>query len=276
MYNGNYALITGASEGMGKHFALECAARGFNLVLVALPGSGLPPLAQFIQQQYNVQVVPVEKDLSEERSCYELQQEVMERGINIQVLINNAGLGGTYFFEDKSPDYYSYMIRLNVMTPTLLCRLFLPQLRQHRQSYILNISSLASFFYLPRKQVYGGTKAYILMFSKCLRKELMEEGVSVSVLCPGGVNTNWKLTLQHRTTNNWLCRQSFMNPDAVASIAIQKMLRGKEVIIPGVCNRLFQWCNRIIPAYLKNLFISRQMKKLQCFNPAPVAQAVSI
>lgn len=270
MYKHSYALITGASEGMGKHFAIECAVRGFNLVLVALPGSHLQHLSQFIAQQYGVQVVAIEKDLSEEKSCYDLQQEVEERGISIQVLINNAGLGGTYFFEDKSPDYYSYVIRLNVTTPTLLCRLFLPQLRQHKQSYILNISSLASFFYLPRKQVYGGTKAYILMFSKCLRKELKGDGVSVSVLCPGGVNTNWKLTWQHRTTDNWLCRQSFMNPDAVAAIAIQKMLARKEVIIPGWCNRLFQWCNRIVPAYFKNLFIGWQMKKLRCFNGAPV------
>jgi short-subunit dehydrogenase len=253
---------------------LECATRGFNLVLVALPGSHLQHLSQFIAARYGVQVLPIEKDLSEERSCYELQQEVAERGIGIQVLINNAGLGGTYFFDDRPPDYYSYVIRLNVMTPTLLCRLFLPQLRQHAKSYILNISSLASFFYLPRKQVYGGTKAYILMFSKCLRQELKEDGVSVSVLCPGGVNTNWKLTLQHRTTDNWLCRQSFMNPDAVAAIAIRKMLAGSEVIIPGRCNKLFQWCNCVIPAYLKNLFINRQMKKLQCFNPVPVVQTV--
>lgn len=269
-----YALITGASEGLGKHFAIECATRGFNLVLVALPGSHLQHLSQFIAQQYGVQVVPIEKDLSEEASCYELQMEVSERGIAIQVLINNAGLGGTYFFEDKSSDYYSYVIKLNVTAPTLLCRLFLSQLRQHRQSYILNISSLASFFYLPRKQVYGGTKAYILMFSKCLRKELKEAAVSVSVLCPGGVNTNWKLTVQHRTTENWLCRQSFMNPDVVASIAIQKMLARKEVIIPGLCNRLFQWCNRMVPAYFKNRLISRQMKKLQCFNPAPVVPSI--
>lgn len=274
MYNQPYALITGASEGLGKHFAFECAARGWHLVLVALPDSNLQQLSQFIMAQYGVQVVAIEKDLSEETNCYALQQALKDRQICIQVLINNAGLGGTYFFEQRPPDYYSYVIRLNVATPTLLCRLFLPDLKQHAQSYILNISSLASFFYLPRKQVYGGTKAYILMFSKCLRRELKGDGVSVSVLCPGGVNTNWQLTLQHRTTENWLCRQSFMNPDAVAAIAIGKMLAGKEVIIPGMCNRLFHVFNRVVPSYFKNLLINRQMKKLRCFNPVPLAPTV--
>ena len=272
MYKSSYALITGASEGLGKHFALECAARKLNLVLVALPHSNLQQVARFIQERYGVTVITVEKDLSEEASCYALQKELKEQNICIQVLINNAGLGGTYSFDQRPADYYSYVIKLNVITPTLLCRLFLADLRQHTQSYILNISSLASFFYLPRKQVYGGTKAYILMFSKCLRKELRGDGVSVSVLCPGGVNTNWQLMLQHRTNKNWLCRQSIMNPDAVAAIAIQKMFAGKEVIIPGLCNQSFKFFNYLLPAFLKNFLINRQMKKPESLQPVAMAQ----
>ena len=257
-----FALITGASEGLGRHLAFQCAARGYHLVLVALPNSGLPQLAQFIKEHYGVYAIAIEADLSQEIACQALHRELKERGICINVLINNAGLGGTYFFDQNEADYYSYVIKLNVTTPTVLCRLFLDDLRRSKPSYILNVSSLASFFSLPRKQVYAGTKAYVLTFSRCLRKELKGDGISVSALCPGGINTSWQLTLQHRTTTNWLARQSFMNPDIVAAIAVQQMLAGKEVIIPGAYNRAFKFFNPFLPAFIKNRLMDRQMKKL--------------
>lgn len=261
MYN-HYALITGASEGLGKHLAIECAIRKINMVLVALPGSGLMLLANYLTKNYGIRVSAIEQDLSSEKSCYQLYNKIKEEGITISVLINNAGMGGTFSFDQKRADYYTKIISLNVITPTVLCRLFLDDLKSNRQSYIMNVSSLAGMMPLPKKQVYGGTKSYVLSFSSSLRRELRKEKVSVSTLCPGGINTNWKLTMANRTSGTWLSRQSIMQPDKVAAIAIDQMFKNKALIIPGFWNHLFLFTNKIFPQQLKNWLMEYQMNRV--------------
>src|SRR6187402_3322359 len=158
MRSKNFALITGASEGFGKAMALECAARNMNLVLVALPGSRLSSLSCFIERDYGVTVLFFEHDLSKKEECILLFQKIKGKQISINVLINNAAMGGTHFFEEKDPEYYYKQIELNVVAPTLLTHLFLQTLEKNSPSHILNVGSLASFFFLPKKGVYGGTK----------------------------------------------------------------------------------------------------------------------
>ncbi|MFN2440888.1 MAG: SDR family NAD(P)-dependent oxidoreductase [Chitinophagaceae bacterium] len=261
MYNHSFALITGASEGLGKYLAIECAVRNINLVLVALPGSRLKQLSQFIIKKYGVHVVCIEKDLSCEAGCAEVFAEVKAQGISIYILINNAGIGGTFFFDQRNTAYYSKVIALNVVAPTVLSRLFLEDLKKSGSSFIMNVSSLAGMFQLPKKQVYCGTKSYLIAFSKSLRKELKDQHISVSVLCPGGMNTSWQLTMDNRTTGTWISRQSILYPQQVAAIAIKKMLAKKEIIIPGLCNQLFLFLDRIIPKKLKNFLTAYQMNK---------------
>lgn len=257
----NYALITGASEGLGKFLAIECAKKEWNLVLVALPGSGLQSIRNYIIRTYHVDAISIELDLSEEKSCYQLHSQMQEEKISISILINNAGIGGTFAFDERDTSYYSRLISLNVITPTLLCRLFLSNLREHSSAFIMNVSSLAGIFHLPNKQVYGGTKSYLLSFSKCLRKELKKENISVSVVCPGGMNTSWQLTMENRMQKTWIARQSVMEPGEVAAIAIKKMFEKKELIIPGFWNRCFLFWNWIFPGKIKDGLIDYQMSK---------------
>ena len=108
-----------------EKLAIECAARNMNLVLIALPGSGLKNLAHFITTKFGVKVYPIEKDFSSEEACTEVYDEVASAGICINILINNAGIGGTFSFDERNPVYYSKVIALNVVTPTVLSRLFL-------------------------------------------------------------------------------------------------------------------------------------------------------
>lgn len=272
MYN-KYALITGASEGLGKFLAIECARRKMNLVLAALPGSGLKNLQQYLVKQFGVDVLCIEVDLSEDKSCYQLYQHIKDEGICISALINNAGIGGTYPFDDKDAWYYSKMIALNVATPTILCRLFLADLRKNTPSFIMNVSSLAGIFHLPNKQVYGGTKSYLIGFSESLRRELMADDISVSVLCPGGMNTYWQLLMDNRIKGTWISRQSIMEPCKVAEIAIRKMLERKELIITGFWNRCFLFLNHLFPRKIKNGIMNYQMNKLKRKETfAPVLQ----
>lgn len=261
MFNKNYCLITGASEGFGKALALECAQRNMNLILVALPGPELKNLACFIKRHYFVDVISIEKDLSKEKNCIALFKEVSALNIKINTLINNAGIGSTILFSEGTIELYQRQIKLNIMATTLLTRLFVSILERNSPSYILNVGSLSSFFFLAKKQVYGGTKSYIYFFSKSLRRELSQEGIHVSVICPGSMNTNPSIILLNKSSS-WLARQSVMDPEEVAGIAIDKMLKKKEVIIPGRINKFFMLLDKILPEAVKKMITNWQMKKL--------------
>lgn len=256
----SHTLITGASEGLGKYLALECARLHMNLVLVALPGSGLSQVANQLKKLFDIQVMAIEQDLTSPEGCNELYEKVKEQGIHIKALINNAGMGGSFYFEEKKSEFYHKLIALNVTAPTMLCRLFLDDLRSNAPSYIMNVGSLAGMFCLPKKQVYGGTKSYLLSFSKSLHKELKRENISVSVVCPGGMNTHWRLSYQNCTTGTWLSKKSIMDPRDVARIAVKGMLNKNKVIIPGLINQLFLFMDKSLPGMLKNWLMHLQMK----------------
>jgi len=256
-----YTLITGASEGFGKNLAIECAQRKMNLILVALPGPELHSLVDFIKRNYCVDVIGIEKDLCKDESCIELFNEVNALKLQVNMLINNAGIGSTVLFGEGSIKLYEKQIKLNVLATTLITRLFLEMLKRNNPSYILNVGSMASFFYLPQKQVYGATKSFIYFFSKSLRKELESDSVHVSVLCPGGMNTNPALTLMNKM-GNWLSRLSIMNPEEVVPIAIDGLLKGKEVIIPGRVNKFFMLLDKILPESIKKIITRNAMKKI--------------
>ena len=276
-----YTLITGASEGLGKALAIECARRKMNLILVALPGPELHSLAAFIARKYFVGVLCIEKDLSTESACLELFNEVNALDLRVNMLINNAGIGSTVSFDKGSIHLFEKQIRLNVLATTLITRMFIDVLKCNSPSHILNVGSMASFFCLPKKPVYGATKSFIYSFSKTLKKELKESKVHVSVLCPGGMNSNPAITLMNRT-GNLLTRLSIMNPEEVAPLAIDGLLKKKELIIPGRLNRIFLLLDKILPTSIKEILTASTMKTLNPNNSmvrylpsAPEAPAVS-
>jgi uncharacterized protein len=257
-----YTLITGASDGFGKALAIECARRKMNLVLVALPGPELSNLAGFIQKNFLVDVKTFEKDLTNEADCYDLHLDILFLDLHINILINNAGIGNTQMFTETSPEFLKRQIKLNVMATTLLTSLFVPELKKYGPAYLLNIGSLSSFFYLPKKQVYGATKSFIYFFSKCLRHELKRENISVSVACPGGMNTNFSVSLINRTAN-CVSRISILNPEKVAPIVIGKMLKRKAVIVPGKMNQFSMLLNKLLPSFIKNIVTAKLMNDLK-------------
>ncbi|MBK7558765.1 MAG: SDR family NAD(P)-dependent oxidoreductase [Chitinophagaceae bacterium] len=271
MHNKKYCLITGASEGFGKALALECASRNMNLVLVALPGPELYYLAGFIKNNYKVDVVAIEKDLSLEENCVQLFKEVQQLGLPVNMLINNAGLGSTMLFHEGSIAFYQKQIRLNIMATTLITHLFLDELRANGPSYIMNVGSLCSYFFLAKKQVYGATKSFIYFFSKSLRRELKQDNIHISVVCPGGMNTNVSVTLLAKSAG-WLSRQSVMNPEDVAPVAINGLLKHKEVIIPGKLNRLFLILDKVLPAFIKTMITGREMNHLKSITAIETRQ----
>jgi short-subunit dehydrogenase len=265
MYNNLYTLITGASEGFGKALAIECASRKMNLILVALPESKLHSFADSLKQKYNIDVVAIEKNLSIEENCFLLFQEVEKLRLSVNMLINNVGISSTMFFSEGCISFYQKQLKLNVIVTTLLTSLFLTMLKANKPSHILNVGSLSSFFYLAKKQVYGATKSYIYSFSKSLRGELSSDGINVSVICPGGMNTNATIIMTNKS-NNWLARQSIMNPEEVAPIAIKGLLNRKEIIIPGRMNKLFLIIDKLLPAFIIKMIANNHINKFKSYS----------
>jgi short-subunit dehydrogenase len=255
-----YTLITGASQGFGKAMALEFARREMNLVLVALPNSGLKELSVFIERNFNIDALCLEEDLSITESYYSIADYIKVNNIHIKYLVNNAGVLSRGFFDELNDQFILKQIEVNVTAPTLLISLLLKNLKENAPAGILNISSMAGFFALPKKQVYGGTKAYLLSFSKSLRKELKKDKISVTTICPGGLNTTTRLCYQNRIVG-LITQKSTLEPEEAAKIAIDGMLHHKNVIIPGFVNKCFMVLDKLLPEFVKDKLTNREINK---------------
>ncbi|MEE1944751.1 SDR family NAD(P)-dependent oxidoreductase [Pedobacter sp. KR3-3] len=252
------AIVTGASEGLGKSFAFELASRAINLVLVALPNSGLPQLANFIRINFNIEVTEFELDLTQTENCETIFNTLQQQRITADFLINNAGLGNWSWFEEKQIDFYKKQIDLNITSTVLLTRLFLDQINKQQPSYILNVGSLGGRFVVPRKLVYGATKSFISYFTRCLQLEQVNSLVKVSLLSPGGINTKPELLVLNHALKG-ISKATILEPEQVAKKAIDGLLKGKKEIIPGQINRLLVFFDLLLPNFIKALIIKRKL-----------------
>jgi uncharacterized protein len=254
----NYTVITGASSGLGKEFAVQCAAQKMNLILVALPGRGLSDVAQQLRAIYDVDVIALERDLTNDEDLEEIVQEAEKYPVNF--LINNAGTGGSANFASASIRSIDTILMLNVRATALLTRLLIPALLKQESSFILNISSLSAFSPIGFKTVYPASKAFIYSFSMGLREEFRDTGLSVSASYPGPMLTNADVT-GRIIQQGYKAKLSLLPVSEIARIALQQTLRGKAIIIPGLMNQLNYRLMSIIPPALKTKMISGVIRK---------------
>jgi short-subunit dehydrogenase len=241
-----YALITGASQGLGKAFAFECAQRGMNLLLVALPGPDLQQTREEITQRFPVKVDFLGIDLAQVDSAEQVFKWCQDKGYHLNVLINNAGIGHRGRFDQFGPHVFERIIMVNNMTLVKLCRLFLDDLRENDKAYLMNVGSIASYIDSPYKIVYVSTKTFILSFTRILRYEMRKTPVSVSVMCPSGIYTN-EFVKDSVKAMGRLGRAGTYSPEMVARVSIRRMLRGKGTIKPGWFNRFMIGLSYILP-----------------------------
>lgn len=249
-----YALITGASVGIGRALAIECAKRNLNLLLVDLPDSRLDSTIRYLEKHHSVEVHSFAIDLTLTNAPMDIYNHCKGLGITVNMLINNAGLGHLGSFCDYDYRFYENIVRLNIESVVLLTRLFLPEMRKLEYAYILNLGSLAAFYPIPFKTVYAGSKNFIYSFSRALKTELKNTPVKVSVLCPGPIMTNEEV-LERIRRGGILAKMSTMRANKMAEIAISSLLRGKTVIIPGFVNKFLSNLNKITPIALSQHFL---------------------
>ena len=250
-----YALITGASQGLGRAFADELAREGRDLILVALPDSGLVQAADEIRRAHGVRVEVFETDLTTPRSPETLWRWIADQGLSVSTLINNAGVCYNARFQDSTLGENETCILLNNLATVKLTRLALPELKRHAQAYVLNVASMAAFYPMPYMPVYAPSKAFVYSFSLALREELRGSTVTVSVLCPNGIRTNADACAKIEASG-WAARLTCMDPGPVAASALRGMRAGKGVIVPGALNRAIVALSPYVPQSVKYAVIS--------------------
>lgn len=255
-----YTLITGGSSGIGKALAMECASRKMNLIIVALPGLELEQTANEIRNRYKVKVRCLEMDLTNREAPLLVYKWCEQLGYTVNMLINNAGLAGTAIFDESSLLYSDSRIQLNIRALVLLCRVFLPDMKKLPKAYILNTGSMSAFYNIPYKSLYSASKAFVVNFTRSLKEELKGSPVSISVVCPNGVHTN-KGTKARIESHGYKGKMVELPPDAVAKIAIDGLLKGKTLIIPGAINKIIHLTGKLIPYQLKQYFLLKEFKK---------------
>jgi uncharacterized protein len=227
-----FTVITGASSGIGKALAEECAGRKMNLYLIDLPGTGLPSFSKEMSLNHQISVEFLEIDLSGVNAHQEVFNFSSSKNLHINTLINNVGIGHNGNLETLSEEKVTEMLLLNARITTLLIRLYIPELKKQEQAYILNMCSMGAFLPLPGKSVYSASKAYVLFLTRAVQYELRATGISVSAAFPAGVPTND--TVKERIQNSGTIARSLVKTAGyVARQAIKGMLRKQEIIFPG-------------------------------------------
>lgn len=254
----NVALITGASSGIGKEFAKIHAGRGGDLILVARSIDRLHQLKKELEQEHEVQVKVIGKDLSVPDAPQEIYDAVSKEGITISYLINNAGFGGRGKFHEREWNQDLTMINLNIIALTALTRLFLPDMVQRNSGKILNVSSTASFMPGPLQAVYFATKAYVTFFSNALAEELHDTAITVTNLMPGATNTGFAKTAALEKTE--LFKES-TSPYGVALDGYEGMLAGKLDVISGLT--IFQKVMISASPLLPKKILLKQIREMQ-------------
>lgn len=256
----HYTLITGSSQGIGKAYAMEFAKRGHNVLLVALPEPILEETAKEIKEKFNVKVETLPINLAINEAPQQVYDWCKTNNYTINILVNNAGIAGTSVFDQAPLEYSDVRIMVNIRALVLLCRLFIPDLKQLPKAYILNTGSLSAYYSIPYKSVYAASKAFVVSFSKAIREELHDTSISLSVVNPNGVYTNAG-TFARINSHGAIGKLVSISADDLAKITIEKMFKGKTVIIPKFANKILLFLQKLIPYKLKQAIIRKEFMK---------------
>jgi uncharacterized protein len=256
------ALITGASSGIGAAFAKELASRQTNLVLVARSADKLEHLASELQDKWQVQTDVIVQDLTLSGAAKSIFEAVSQKGLRVDLLINNAGFGDYGAFSERDLQKQVNMIQLNIMVLVELTYLFLSEMKQRSQGEIINVSSIAGFQPLPYLSVYAATKAFVLNFSEALWAENKDTGVKILALCPGPTESKFFEVAEFpqvfaRSDNNGYVSASEVVRDALSALDKNQ----PNVVTGGFGNQVIVNVNRFLPRDLLANLVAQQFKK---------------
>ncbi|QKW21808.1 SDR family oxidoreductase [Kitasatospora sp. NA04385] len=237
------AVITGASTGIGAAFARELAARGAHPVLVARSGDRLAALAAELTAAHGVPALALPLDLTAPGAAARLERSLAERGLETDLLVNNAGFGTHGPLGAADPERIADQVRLNCLALTELTTRLLPGMLARRRGAVVNLASTAAYQPLPGMAVYGASKAYVLSFTEALAHELRGTGVRALAVCPGATDTPFFSVLGGEVTGPGGKR----TPEQVVDTALRALARGRASRVDGLLNRLTAASPRLLP-----------------------------
>jgi len=256
------ALITGASSGIGEAFATRLAAAGTDLILVARSHDKLEQLAQDLRRAHRERRIEViVMDLAKPDPGELLAEEVKQRGLDVDLLINNAGFGGAAAFHKGTAERDQRMIAVNIAALTDLTHAFLPPMVKARHGAVINIASAAAFTPTAYMSVYGATKAYVLSLTEGLWAEYRRLGLRFLAVCPGPVDTPFFEATGNDKLRGTVPPALMLSPDTVAAQSLAALQRGDSVFVPGLGVRLATLLPRLLPRQLVAASTAMVMKR---------------
>ncbi|MCC7424229.1 MAG: SDR family oxidoreductase [Planctomycetaceae bacterium] len=253
-YADRWALVTGASSGIGAEFARVLAARGMHLVLAARRQELMDALAADLHTRHGTRCHIVPIDLADPASPATLVEEIRGQGITLELLVNNAGFGAVRDVESTDPELMQNLIRLNIGALTNLTYRVLPGMLERGHGAVINVASVAAFQPVAYMGPYSASKAYVLHFSEALWAEVRDRGVTVTALCPGVTQTEF---FQVAGVPNWLKKHRSQSVDEVVRAALKAVERRRQYVVPGWINYLLSLCVRLAP---RSIVVKESMK----------------
>ncbi len=246
-----FAVITGASKGIGKEMAIILAKKKHDVLLIARSSKELSELAEKLKKEYSVNALTLPLDLSGSDAAKSVSDNILAQKLDIDILINNAGFGVWGAFDSTKLDEQLNMMQLNMQSLVSLTHKLLPYLKKNKQSYILNVGSTAAYQSMPYLSAYAATKSFVLSFSRGLHEELKDSGVCVTCLSPGPTETSFMERAGMKSQKIADAADKFgMSGEAVAQIGIRAMFNKETEAIPGGVNKLTAFFPRFIPKKL--------------------------
>ena len=259
----NFALVTGASSGIGLAISCELAGRGYPLLMVSIEGEKLAKEALALENKHGIKAIALCMDLAKTESAQELFDYCTANSIKIDILVNNAGIFFFKYVTNTAPEKTAAIINLHVVTPVFLCQLFARRMiEDNRKGYILNMASISSRMMMPGIAFYSSTKSFIRCFSRSMRNEIYDNGITVTTVSPGAVATGL-YNLPERYLKLGIRLGIIFRPEKLAKLAVKKLFQRKKEFIPGAfINRLFIFIVNIIPEKLIRILKRKIDKKI--------------
>jgi uncharacterized protein len=253
-----YALITGASSGIGYELAKLFAADGYPLVIVGRDGQVMEEKARELTAAHSIAVIPVMKDLFNPNAAQEIYDEVKSKGLTVEVLVNDAGQGQYGLFAEADLQRLLEIIQLNVTSLTALTQLFLKDMLARNRGKILQVASIASELPGPLQAVYHATKAYVLSLSEALVNELKDSAVSITSLQPGVTDTDFFNKADFPGDLKILEKDKMDNAAKVAKDGYEALMKGDAKVVSGIKNKVMTTMSNVMP----DSMIADQMRKM--------------
>jgi short-subunit dehydrogenase len=252
-----YALVTGATKGIGYELAKLFAADGYNVILVSRTDEDLATVAGELTSKYNVQVTSIAKDLFEPEAAFELYNEVKSKGITVNVLVNDAGQGVYGHFIESDIRRQLQIIQLNISSLTALTYLFLKDMVARNEGKILQVASIVSEIPSPYQAVYGGTKAFVLSFTQALINEIKDTDVTITALQPGATDTDFFNKAGAQDSKLVEDKSKLADPAKVAKDGYDALMSGDDKVVSGLKNKLQSAMSNVVP----DPMLAEQMSK---------------